>query len=362
MNYRNLLFVCLLACTPCFAGQETLSKSELYVTPVSQKIYRAAFDLGSGLFKMVVAEIDSETKQVNKILVEKMIDVSLGDDFKKHGTISPEGEARAIKALQELVALARGLAGDHVEMKGVATATFRKAGPRGAEVLSRLNAVVGSQTFIKEITAKTEGQIGLRTARIVALENNPAHPIPNVAWDSGNASFQISYQTEKSIEVFAGNIGGSDIKALFTTNILGIPQYDINEIVYQSVSLEQIYCFVEMLKERFPEPDETLQQTLLQESGRVITIGDGTSIFACVQALLGKNVYSKNEVKALLESFRNRPNVDDLKAKYPSKISFVIPQTAFLYAVMDKLNIDIVENYITAGSTKGLLVTPELWQ
>lgn len=357
----NLLVSCFLSCMPCMAQHEAPAQPSTYCVPISQKVHRAAFDLGSGLFKMVVAEIDPETKLVNQILLEKIIVSDLGDDFKKHGTISSEGEAKVVKALEELVELAKRTVGEHVEMKGVATATFRKAGTRGAEVLSRLNAIAGSQEFVQEITAQTEGQIGLRTARIVALENDPQRSLPNIAWDSGNASFQVSYETEKGIEVFLGNIGGSDVKALFVTEILGQPQYDVYKMGYQPVSQNQIQQFVHMLKARFPDPNENLQKILVQEKGRVVTIGDGTSIFSLMQALLGKNIYSKADVEEILMSLSNRTDLNGLQAKYPTNIAFIVPLTAFLYAVMDKLNIDSVENYITNGITKGLLVTPELW-
>ena len=221
---------------------------------------------------------------------------------------------------------------------------------------------MGSQTFIKEISAFAEGQAGLRTARIVALENNPEHPIINIAWDSGNGSFQISYEKEKEIKVFAGNIGGADVKALFMTEALGLLGNDGAQIEYQPLSLEQIMNFVTLLKEHFPEANESLQQVLIQEKGHVVTIGDRTSIFSLAQILLGKNIYTKAEVEQLLLSLVNRTEIDDLKVKYPFNVAFVVPCTSFLYAVMDKLKIDVIENYITAGNTKGLLATPELWE
>jgi exopolyphosphatase/pppGpp-phosphohydrolase len=354
---RYYLFVgCLFSSISSFAMQEAVSSE--YVIPVSQKTHRAAFDLGSGTFKLVVAEIDLETQRVNQIHAEKMIHVQLGDDFKKHGTISLEGEARAVKAFEELISLAKQVAGNDVEIRGIATAIFRRAGNRGAEVLSRLNRMIGNSRYIQEASAKMEGEIGLRTAKIVALEAFPERAAPRVAWDSGNGSFQVSYETEKGIEVFAENIGAPDVRHLYWTNILETQEDEI----YQPVSEEQIRSFIAQVKEKISAADEQLVQALIRENGRVVTFGDEESLFSSVQSLLGKNVYKKAEFEQFLFSLSHRTHVDDLQAKYPTKISFIVPFTAFLYAVMDKLNIETVENYMTVGSTKGLLVAPELWE
>lgn len=327
-----------------------------------QTIKRAAFDLGSGLFKMVVAELNIETMQIHQVLIEKMMSVQLGDDFKKHGTISQEGEEKAIQVLTDLVSLAKQVAGDTIVMKGIATAIFRKSGKRGAEVLSCLNQIVGNLSFIKEISAEVEGQIGLRTARIVAKEKNPSLPDPLIAWDSGNASFQISYEINNEIEVLAGNIGGSDVKALYVNEIVGLKQYDVHTMNYQTISYEKLKLLLNLIEEHLPSSTPKLNQLLAQENRVVATIGDPASIFSLMQTVLGENCYSKDEVKQFLFSLVNRSSITDLESIYPTNIAYMIPMTSFLYIVMDKYQIESIENYVTAGSTRGLLITPQLWE
>lgn len=357
----QLLFSRIFSCIPFFGEPSTVPESA-YVSPVSEKQYYAAFDLGSGYFKVAVANMDPKNGQVIQVLFEKMIVVNLGDNFKKHGTITLEGEERALNALQELADLAKSYGGTSVKMKGVATAVFRKAGARGEEVLSHLNEVIGNQKFIKEISAEAEGEVGLKTARIVALEHNIERKIPNISWDCGNASFQVSYQTENGIKVYAGNVGNADVKALYTTDILGLPGYDLDLMTYQPISEPEMKLFLELIKEKFSDADNGLKEALIAENGHVVTIGDQYSIFSLAQSLIGKNVFTKSEVKELLDSLIDRIDTTDLEKKYTDTISYIIPLTASLYAIMDKLNINSIENYVTTGCTKGLLVTPELWE
>lgn len=329
-----------------------------------EKVYRAAFDLGSCLFKLAVGEIDLPSMKVERIIAEKMITVRLGDDFKKHGTISKEVEEQAIKALQELIHLAREVGGSDIQMRGIATATFRKAGPRGAEVLSSLNQLAGSSSFIKEISPHMEGQIGLRSAKIAALENHPNDlTTPNIAWDSGSASFQIAYETSQGIKVLAGEIGGSDVRAIYATKILGLPKYDHHHTPYQSVSEEQIHTLIALIQDRIPFPDKEFTEALAQENGCVASIGDRTSHFSLMAAVLEKDRLTKGEIQQFLMSLANREEIDErLKSIYGNSFPYIVPQSALLFAVMDKLGIESVENYVTAGITKGLMITPEFWE
>lgn len=352
MVTQSLYLSCLLSFMPCFTGQCVVPETH---------VYRASFDLGSGMFKMAVAEVDPTTNKIIKILGEKHIDMAIADDFKKHGTITAECEAQARKVLQELVTAAKELTPCDIKMKGVATAIFRKTGERGAQVLASLNKIAGDQNFIKVISAKTEGLAGLRTAQITALEKNPNRPKPLIAWDAGNSSFQITYETQRGVEVYEGPIGNADAKSTFINEVLGMPGYDREQMVYQPVSREQMEQLIALLQAKIPEPSDALKQVLKAEKNNVVTFGDPQSLFADMGALLGKNTYTKTEVIEFLNQLVNRVDVSDLMAKYPINIAYIVPMSAFLYAIMDKLGIDSIENYYAVGSTRGLLVTPELW-
>lgn len=362
MTALHYLISGILACAPCIAYQPT-PIPPLHIT--DQKIYRTVFELGSGNFKMVVAEMDKQN-QVQAILGEKSIAVPLGADFKKHGTITEETEQRILNIFQELVSFAKELtsqAGENslLRAQGVATAMFRKAGERGEIVLSHLSALVGKDFRIKIISAVTEGKAGLFTAEIVSKEKNPDQPAPKLALDCGNGSFQLSYKSQGEVKVFAGNIGVADVNALYMKEIVRMPVCDLEQLYYMSISQEQVDRLVSLINVQYGEVDEELQELMRQEKGHLVTIGDVTSIFSCIEAIIGRNTFTKAEVKQILDNLTDRDNATEFQAKYPVKIRTIIPRTAFLYALMDKLGIESIENYVTVGTTKGLLIAPELW-
>lgn len=341
------------------------SSNELTSQVVQRLQYYVAFDFGSGLFKMVVGIYNFETGRIEKICAEKMISVQLANDFRNNGTISKETEQKAIEALIELVELAKKTVGNNdYKIRGIATATFRDAGTKGVELLQKLKDIVGDKNFIQVIDSKTEGELGLRTARVIAVEENPELKIlPKIAFDTGNASFQIPYEVNDVIKVLAGSIGASHIGSLYVTKILGYEKYDYRNTKYEVVNKEQILNTISMLKNYVPEPLEDFSQVLKQENYKVTTIGDGGSVFAIIKQALGNNSYSIEDIGNLLDDLVECKNPEEkFKSVAVKSLPYVVPSAAFLYAVMEKLGIKSLEYYTTAGCTKGMLDLKDLWK
>lgn len=328
-----------------------------------QNHYHLALDLGSGYFKAVLAEVNTNNK-IEKIIFEKFAVILMGDEFNQINTISKETEIKAVKAVKKFVDESKEIAGNStLKVRGVATAVFRKAGDRGKEVLGSINDAVGAE-FIKELTAEQEGKLGLSTARMAFAEKYPNNPLPNVCWDSGNMSFQITYQTnDKKIFVLEGGIGSADVQSQYAVSILGYDKYDFEKTKYQPVSTEQIEKFLSMVLEQLPQSNKEFLDILIQEQYHIVTFGGKDTIFGMIGGALGKTKISIENVKEFLNRLADRKELDEkLLDVYGAWAPYIIPRTVLLYAVMSYYGIESFEDFNTLGTTKGLLLIPELWE
>lgn len=359
-------FTSLTACAASIFCNPQATKEVLPTDTISPSTTerRAALDLGSAHFKLVVADVDPQTNRIVKVFDEKMVRVNLGDEIKMNGTISEKSERDAIAALQELITIIDQHREQDVKIRGVATAAIRRTGERGEAIVNNINAIL-NQRAIRTISAASEGEVGFKTGTVTVLEKNPDQAPPLAVWDSGNSSFQISFDTGSEIDAITGNIGNADIRSLFSIKILGQEAYDPDKMFYRPITEDEMKTFTALLQPDIPQKNNAFKSTISQQNHHVVSIGGDGSIFSIVGKALGKNTYSKDEVKGLIktltncseEQFHTVVAKDIPKSKRPR----VVPMTLFLHAVMDAHDIETVENHITAGSTKGLLITPELW-
>jgi len=100
---------------------------------------RAAFDIGSGSTKLMIADVDVETGAISGPIVlgtERTVKFAL--DWKKNGVLSDEVQEAGLKALHGL--RTEVLAAGCTAYAAVATEVFRKA-PNGAAFLQRVRTV-----------------------------------------------------------------------------------------------------------------------------------------------------------------------------------------------------------------------------
>lgn len=176
---------------------------------------RAAFDLGSGASKLLIADVDPASGKVLRVLFAKEVPVKYALDWKTHGRLSDEIALVGLEVLREL----RGECVRHgvVAYAAIATEVFRKA-PNGTAFLARVESELGLRALL--VTQDEEAALGLRTA--AALSARPSHEI--IAWDSGGASFQISNAPDgfaAELRVYAGALGASVATALMIEEIQG---------------------------------------------------------------------------------------------------------------------------------------------
>jgi hypothetical protein len=162
-------------------------------------IRRAAFDIGSGGTKMLIADVHPLAgKLVSQPLFELDLPVPFKGDQQVHGRLSEDIQLRGLSVLRAMLRKAAELGA--VEACAIATEVFRVA-PNGAEFLDRVRALGLS---VSVVTQPLEARLGLATAEALAasaprgLASSSGGTTTRdsgsgiIAWDSGGGSFQIT--------------------------------------------------------------------------------------------------------------------------------------------------------------------------
>ena len=140
---------------------------------------RAAFDIGSGATKLLVADVAGGL--ISARLLEENIPIAYKTDAQANGGhLSNEIQEQGLALLGRLVEAARGLGA--VEACAIATEVFRTA-PNGDDFLERIRVKTGLEVRI--IDQAAEAALGLATAEALGAGGRPS-------WDSGGGSFQIT--------------------------------------------------------------------------------------------------------------------------------------------------------------------------
>ena len=130
---------------------------------------RAAFDIGSGATKLMIADVDVETGQLGDTVHASERTVKYAFDWKTHGVLSDAVQAEGIKMLHAL--RTEVLASGCTAYTAVATEVFRKA-PNGAAFLQRVRAELGLEIAL--VSQEEEAQIGFLTAVAVGRRGRAA--------------------------------------------------------------------------------------------------------------------------------------------------------------------------------------------
>lgn len=309
----------------------------------TQIITRAAFDLGSGTFKLVVADVVEHHVQLK---FSKVITVGLGLDLAEssNGLLSEKVQNVALNALTELLNEAK--AHGATQFAGIATAAFRHAA-NGEELLQKLKNETG--IHLRLIAQEEEGVLAFKTFLNVFPEVKEENCI---ALDLGAASFQLTAQNQEFYDVLHGPIGVSGVLKLFSEEIRHTPYK--RGLLFIPLTLDEILLLIEKVKNNLTLPS-WLRNKLLNESTEVCFLDDWIDE---IQYRTGQErIVSKIQIwEALL-------NILDLSdpTPHPRKQSYIISY-ALLYAVMDKLQINELKMELqNTGSALGIMTESHFW-
>ncbi len=285
----------------------------------------ATCDLGSGTFRLLIAEMENgeiQVKYTNRIDTKLGIDLGTSSDQ----TLSEAVQQAALEALQTFKREAeeRGA----TQIKGVATAVFRLA-RNGVEVLTRLKNE--TEIDLEIISQEEEGILGFHTAKAL---------FPNISeenlvfWDMGGASFQIVVKHEGAYQVYEGPLGRSQVIKLFIEEIR--KETFTKESTLNSITETECNQLVELLKEKISPPEWLTSKTSQRES----------VVVASSSSTTGEVVYSKKYFRDWISK------IAENKA----------PETVLLRcAIMEKCNIEkVVLKENPAANALGLLFRAKL--
>ncbi len=293
---------------------------------------KAAFDLGSGMFRVLVADVEGKKIQIR---YSKMINVALAKDLlgSSDQMLSDVMQQNALEALREL----KRCAEEHgaTSFKGVATEACRKA--KNGELFLNLLRHGSGIDDLKIISQKEEGILGFRTA-MAFFPNLDEEKL--IAWDIGGGSFQLTAKNGEEYEVYGAPLGNSIVTKVLTEEVR--KKTYTNESVIAPITLLECDAFIKSLQDKIPSPPSWL---ISQLEGATVVALAGTGPFAKIATYTGSDTYTKKQVKGVIEQIAGNPKID----------SELVERICLIYAIMEKFGMhEITRKQRVAGNALGL--------
>lgn len=353
---------------------------------------RAAFDIGSGASKLLVADVDTAT---GVIVGSPLYEVERPLAFKADSQQSPDGSlssiitAEGLDLIASLAATARDLGA--IETSGIATEVFRTA-PNGLAFLSAVGKATGVR--ITTLSQETEARLGLATAE--ALLGGPRHV--RAAWDSGGGSFQITARADAdsaqehnnidaaALRTYVGKLGTGPSFHRLLTSVQQKP-YDANATVNPTAPAEAD-ALVDLLQAELPAAPAWLRgQPIIAIGGwncifattlRALRIlvgshhgapgGGGDSAGSCQGASaaacgMAGGSYTIEDARRALAAVCERSDEQLLaisgSGAEAERAAFVVPKIALLVAVASHLKVSSIQFVPATGGCAGLMALGE---
>lgn len=315
---------------------------------------RAAFDLGSGSLKLLVADVDSETQHVLKYIYSTTIKVPLSDDLAKSPDASFSTEIQ--HQVKDVMSTLSKQARLHRAQRyfGVATEAFRLAN-NGKQLIAE---VAGEQGFpIHIISQQEEAELGFASA--VELSNGD--PDTAVVWDIGNGSFQVTWKGDETVKAYLGHFGKTPMRNLIIKDIQGKSLENTHSP--NPISAHETALAKDLLRSQLEDIPEDLRIKLRDPATQVYGIGavhHGNIAYTC-----HRKIYTLQNVDELLSQ---RFDLDDSHFDVESP-EFWVSDLIFVSTVMSHLDITKVidikafgdPQVVVTGSTVGIIVWPKFW-
>jgi exopolyphosphatase/guanosine-5'-triphosphate,3'-diphosphate pyrophosphatase len=298
---------------------------------------------------MQVALVDTVSGELVQELFSEQTEVLLGIDWKQSGgkRLSKKILQDAEKALLRYRGIASELGAQRIV--GVATAVFREA-ENGASFIEAMREKLDID--LRLISQAEEGHLGFLTAHA----GSSLAPEHLVAFDSGSASFQLSYQDSEGLEVYEGPWGTAKALSAMVESVQGKSLKAGKSP--NPASLEDCLATIEQIQSKLPSIPESLKQKLAAQSSKTVGIGGHSSLFRVMYLASGLQHYTKSDVRKALDFWAD--SGDEALKDFPNPWA-VLPQLSQLYAIMDYLGIPSIHYKHVNGCTSGILTCPDYW-
>jgi hypothetical protein len=331
---------------------------------------RAAFDIGSGASKMLVADVDIVRGTLvgpPVFEIEQPMGFKADAQASGDGSISKGIQARGLELLVSLAAKARELGA--TEASGIATEVFRTA-PNGLAFLDEVAR--RTRVSIATLSQEKEARLGLATAE--ALSGGAS--AVSASWDSGGGSFQITSRVDgaaklapissASLRTYVGKLGTGPSFERCLVHVQGKPYHSFETgSTVNPVSADEATRLVEQLRSELAPPPAWLR------GASVTAIGGKISIFAialnALRVLRGRReecaTLSLADAWQALDSVVGRTDDELLdvagRGTEFEPPSLVVPKIALLVAVSSHLEFANITFVKATGGCAGLMALGE---
>ena len=352
----------------------------------SNTVRRAAFDIGSGASKVLVADVDKTGMLVGDPLWEAEKPCAFKEDTQGtvDGSLSEEIRSKGMALITELAKKARKLGA--TEACGIATEVFRTS-PNGLDFLSEVEK--RTRVPISTLSQDAEARLGLATAEALCGGQLKF----DAAWDSGGGSFQITARdpgaavgdaapiATASLRTYVGKLGTGPSFERLVVRVREL-RYDAHRsgANINPVSARDAQKLVGVLIKEMPAPPEWLR------GGHVVAIGAFNSIFAVTlralrlfvvggqaaantvtrpgeEGLSGNGTLTIGEARAALVAVTGRTDAElaDVAGHGPDAEGphLVAPKVALLVAVASHLRLERISYRRSVGGCAGLMALGE---
>lgn len=305
-------------------------------------VTRAAIDIGSGNTRMLIAEVDTEKREIIQKLFSDFKTIELRRDlaFSADNAFSQDIENQLTETL--IAFHQKDAKYNPQSWVAIATSSLRTA-TNGKEFAERVSKNSGVE--IKIIPQLEEGFLAF--AGVVAVSH--LNPEELVVWDQGSGSFQITSMVNGKLEMYGTEFAVVPlIDYLFTLR----NQTYSNEI--NPISRDEMEMLISHIHAL---PESPLW--LVNPNKKFFFKGLGTVL--CNR--INKDHIKKEDLYHLICELCGKTD-QELSALESRNTKELLISLIYLYAIMDHCHIDTIAKfpYITSGSCEGVVVTPEYWE
>ena len=315
---------------------------------------RAAFDIGSGATKMQVFERsrDLSGSASARVLASRQVSIlyshALCADGPGRVRIGNSTLAAGFEAVRKLRDLALSLGCARENVRGVATAVFRRA-TNGPAFLARMRRELG--VSVRVVSQAVEARLGFSAGVSAGGASKAA-----LVWDLGNSSFQICAKSGSlTFGVPVGAATARDMMLRAQRKIVG-PLVSENPVsLGDRKSLEaSLRHLVRVEARRCSWLVEHLRT-----DPQVVCIGGRTSAFRLCSLAVGAREFSLEGLRGVLPRF-DKCSDKDLDKHFPGFL-MVVPKLVLVVAVMAELGLQSAVYTPTVGLTRGVALDDEFW-
>jgi len=334
----TLFCLFLTATGAAFAGDDALI------------VRRAAFDIGSASIKCTVADVDTDTGNIVKVVEAYSRKLDFAEDVARSydDNLSREIMDKGLEVLKELKLEALNLRA--TQFSAVGGAVFREA-RNGRAYFVTIKKEIGISA---RVVSKQQGAV-LNFYSVQQVENVSLRDL--LVWDIGGASQEMTVRVESgALAFYIDSMGSVPFKHAVISKIQG---KDFNLVLSPNpVSADQVQRALEYV-ETYATMNTNPMIGKRIRSGLVNIYGIGGVHYYAVPEQIGgrEPFYTREDVQAAVEKWTAQPD-EAFESEYASSR---LTNLILVLGYMNALGIDKVSP-LKVNQTEGLLVSPEFWR